>query len=269
MTAPAEYVFSPEWTQERNRLRSLEALFDEASTRHLAGLGAGEGWRCLEVGCGAGGVACWLAERVGPAGGVVATDLDTRFIDTGGRANLEVRRHDIRTDPLEEGAFDLVHARALLEHLPEHRQVLQRMVAALRPGGWVVVEDTDFGDAMASALSRYSHPATSAALTERIYRAVDAIFERAGADAAFGPRLVGELQAAGLEQVGGSVHSQVVAGGSEHWVRGSLAQLSGRISGAGLATEEEIHRFLTLAGDESTRYATPFMVTAWGRRPGG
>jgi len=75
------YVFSPEWTMERDRLLALEALFDEESARHLAEVGVSEGWRCLEVGCGADGIACWLAERVGPTGRVVASYLDTRFVD--------------------------------------------------------------------------------------------------------------------------------------------------------------------------------------------
>ncbi len=34
--------------------------------------------------------------------------------------------------------------RAVLEHLPAREQVLTQLVAALRPGGWLLVEDTDF-----------------------------------------------------------------------------------------------------------------------------
>jgi cyclopropane fatty-acyl-phospholipid synthase-like methyltransferase len=67
------YVFDPAWQMERDRLRALESLFDGASTRHLVRLGVTAGWRCLEVGCGAGGIARWLARRVGGGGRVVAT----------------------------------------------------------------------------------------------------------------------------------------------------------------------------------------------------
>lgn len=69
------YAFDAAWEKERDRLRALEAVFDHASTRRLAGLGVRAGWRCLEVGCGAGGVALWLAGRVGVIGRVLATDL--------------------------------------------------------------------------------------------------------------------------------------------------------------------------------------------------
>lgn len=68
------YLFDQAWRQEHDRLHALEALFDDASAHHLARLGVGPGWRCLEVGAGAGGVARWLADRVGPSGQVLATD---------------------------------------------------------------------------------------------------------------------------------------------------------------------------------------------------
>lgn len=160
----SSYVFDQTWKREHARLRALEDLFDGASIRHLAERGAGAGWRCLEVGCGAGGVARWLAERVGASGRVLATDLDLRFLADHGRGNLEVQRHNILTDPLEEGTFDLVHERALLVHVPGRQQALKRMVAAVRPGGWVVAEDPDHGGAMIPALSRYVDPPEHAEL---------------------------------------------------------------------------------------------------------
>jgi chemotaxis methyl-accepting protein methylase len=57
---------------------------------------------------------------------------------------VEVRRLDIRTDELPERQFDLVHARLVLEHLTERQRILDRPVAALRPGGWMVIEDYDW-----------------------------------------------------------------------------------------------------------------------------
>ena len=261
------YVFGREWAMERERLLALEALFDDESARHLAGVGVGEGWHCLEVGCGAGGIARWLAERVGPTGRVVATDLDTRFVEGHGRDNLEVRRHDILTDPVEEGVFDLAHARAVIEHLPDHRGALRRLVAALRPGGWAVIEDTHFGGPMAAALGCYTHPAEHGPLQGRLYGAVDTLFAAVGADGSFGPQLPGELKAVGLERVGGVVHAPLVNGGSENWVRGSLEQLGPRLVDARLVTSDEIDRSLAMLADGSSHYAPPLMVTAWGRRP--
>ena len=55
------------------------------------------------------------------------------------------RRHDITKDELEKGEYDLAHCRFLLMHMAEPEMVLRRMVDALRPGGWLVVEDHDLG----------------------------------------------------------------------------------------------------------------------------
>jgi len=109
------YVFDQAWQKERARLSALESLFDHASRRILSDLGVGRGWRCLEVGCGAGGVALWLADQVGETGRVVATDLDTRFLEGHGRANLDVRAHNIVTDAIDEDAFDLIASRRAAE----------------------------------------------------------------------------------------------------------------------------------------------------------
>jgi SAM-dependent methyltransferase len=261
------YVFDPNWTMERDRLLALESLFDEVSMRHLVGLGASEGWRCLEVGCGAGGIARRLAECVGRSGRVVAIDLDIRFVDGHRQDNLEVRQQDLMTGPPEEAVYDLVHARAVIEHIPDHQRALERVVAVTRPGGWVVIEDLDFGGPTAAALARYVHPAEQAELFQRIYQAVETVFAAAAADASFGTRLVGGLKAAGLENVGGAVHTSLVAGGIENWARGSVEHLKGRLAGTGLVSADEVERFLTVAANASTHYAPPFMVTAWGRHP--
>src|SRR5215510_1657001 len=106
-------------TFERERLSLLEHIEDPLSQRWLAALGIQPGWRCLEVGAGHGSIARWLAAQVGPQGWVVATDLNPRFLTELQLPNVEVRRHDIRTEPLEAGRYDLAHCRAVLSHLPD------------------------------------------------------------------------------------------------------------------------------------------------------
>ena len=68
---------------ERNastRFAALSALFDASSQRHLADRGVASGWHCLEVGGGGGSIA-EVAQRAGrPAGRVVVTDVDIRFL---------------------------------------------------------------------------------------------------------------------------------------------------------------------------------------------
>jgi len=263
----SSYIFDQAWKREHARLRALEDTFDGASLRHLAERGVGAGWRCLEVGCGAGSVARWLAERVGASGRVLATDLDLRFLADHGRGNLEVQRHNILTDPLEEGTFDLVHERALLVHVPGRQQALKRMVAAVRPGGWVVAEDPDHGGAMIPALSRYVDPPEHAELWERVFHGLDGLFTGVGADASFGPRLPRALAEAGLEQIGAELHTPLLHGGAGSFLRLTIQQLQAPLAGTGLVTDREIERFLELLGQPSFGHLPFVMVTAWGQRP--
>lgn len=58
----------------------LEATFDPSTIGYLTGVGVTAGWACWEIGAGGGSIARWLAERVGPTGSVLATDIDPRFI---------------------------------------------------------------------------------------------------------------------------------------------------------------------------------------------
>jgi SAM-dependent methyltransferase len=124
------------------RFDALSGIYDRDTIRHLQDRGVGECWRCLEVG-GGGSITAWLANRVGPTGGVLVTDIDPRFLEPLSAQNVEVREHNIVTDPLPEAAFDLIHARLVLIHLPEREKVLARLVSALKPGGWLVDEDFD------------------------------------------------------------------------------------------------------------------------------
>jgi hypothetical protein len=75
------YLLPNAWHQARERLALLERVLDPGTTRHLDELGVAAGWECLEFGAGGGSIAAWLCARVGSTGRVVATDLDTRFLE--------------------------------------------------------------------------------------------------------------------------------------------------------------------------------------------
>ena len=86
----------------------------------------------LDIGGGRGSLAVWLAEQVGSSGEVVATDVDTRYLERLDVPNLRVVRHDILEDPLdvlEPGSFDLVSSRLVLFWLADRREeAVARMV---------------------------------------------------------------------------------------------------------------------------------------------
>ena len=143
MTVKSEYLSDNAWVHARERLALGERVADPSTQRHLLGLGVTQGWRCLDVGAGGGSVAEWLCRHVGPTERVVATDIDTRFLEALDSPNLEIRKHNVISDALEEEAFDLVHTRAVLFHLAERDKALDRIAAAVRPGGWLLAEETD------------------------------------------------------------------------------------------------------------------------------
>ena len=106
--AQSEYVLQrveDQW--ELDRLRMIEQLFDSASRRRLLDTGLEGGWRCLEVGPGAGSIMTWMGEVVGLTGQVVAVGLDPKFLSEPERPNVSVVRADIRTAQIPQQSFDV------------------------------------------------------------------------------------------------------------------------------------------------------------------
>src|SRR5215216_334562 len=148
----ASYIFDEtQHDHELDRLRTLEAIFDAPTQRCLLSTCLGPGWRCVEVGAGAGSIAKWMSDTVGPHGNVLAVDVNTRFLSQLSAPNLEVREADIRAAAIEPGSVDLAHVRFVLIHVREWAEALAAIVASLKPGGWLVLEEPDFSGARAVA----------------------------------------------------------------------------------------------------------------------
>ena len=111
-----ECVFESAGRSAQARYRDLSRVCDGNTIRHIEQRDIGRGWSCLEIGGGGGSIASWLCARVGLTGRVLATDLDPRFLQSLASENLEVRRHDIRTEGLPQEELDLAHARLVLIH---------------------------------------------------------------------------------------------------------------------------------------------------------
>ena len=259
----SEYLFEHSWDLERRRLDLLEQVFDPGTVEHLGRIPLPAGGRCLEVGAGAGSIARWMCDRVGPDGCVVATDLDTGFLEQLTEKNLEVRRHDIVADELEEGGYDLVHSRLVLDHLTARRQVVKRMAAALRPGGWMVQETFDWSSLVV--------PATCIAgeLATRLHAALWEVFAAVGGSTDYGRYLPLEFVAAGLVDVGaeGRVHVALPGTPAGAWWQMSMAALREPLCRTGLVSEAEVDAGLAAFMEDGYCGLYPTLVTAWGRRP--
>lgn len=145
------YSFSNAHAHAAGHLQALAELLDPGTTQLLTSLVDLRGKTCLEVGAGGGSIARWLAAMVGDHGHVTAADLDVSHIQAHPR--LTIVEHDITAadppagplagplaDPLG-GPFEVIHVRLLLNHLPQRREVLHRLVGLLAPGGLLVDEE--------------------------------------------------------------------------------------------------------------------------------
>jgi SAM-dependent methyltransferase len=258
------YLFDHQWQAERERLAKIEAALDPHTIGFLETIGVRDGWRCLEVGAGGGSIAEWLCRRVGPAGQVVATDLETQFLAALDYPQLEIRQHNILAEDFEEHAFDLVYARKVLEHFADVRPALRRMYGALRPGGWLLVEDSDL-----VAMQHVS--ARDPVLFERVYSEFINAMASNGFNPKLGRRLGDELRLLGLERI--ELHGRTNewtaagnhAGGAIY--RLTTERLRERILGRGLVTAAELDQYLADIQSPDFHALTGVHFAAWGRKP--
>ncbi|HTU36514.1 MAG TPA: methyltransferase domain-containing protein [Acidimicrobiales bacterium] len=130
-------------------MRELIGLRDDVYRRPLATallrLGLEEGWRCADVGAGGGDVSVALAEMVGRDGRVYAVDSDPAARDEVAKAAAPYAQVIALTQAGEDLALpeevDLAFCRFLLLHVIEPIDVVRKMAASVRDGGWVVVQE--------------------------------------------------------------------------------------------------------------------------------
>jgi 2-polyprenyl-3-methyl-5-hydroxy-6-metoxy-1,4-benzoquinol methylase len=140
--AQERYLLDNQQTEAGQRFDALAELFNPSTFRHMRSVGLSRGWRVWEVGAGGTSVPSWIAEQTESY--VLATDIDTSWLEVENGA-FEVRRHDIGTEPAPDDRFDLVHARLVLVHVPDRADALTTMMSALKPGGWLLLEEADPG----------------------------------------------------------------------------------------------------------------------------
>jgi SAM-dependent methyltransferase len=263
MGAKFAYLMDNAHAIAEQRMAALAALYDAPTREALARTGIARGWHCLEIGGGGGSVARWLADQVGEEGSVLCTDLDTRYLEASARSNLRVVRHDIVSDALPEKEFDLIHLRLVLNFIIERTAVLDRLVAALKPGGWLVVEDFD------SATLR-ADPAINPAETQLTGTlAVRSLMSANGStDAFWGRRLFGELRQRGLTKVSADGRASMWASDNDGAAlqRVNFDQLAPQLIEQRLITREQLAADRARLDTEDYAQPSPIMWTVAGRK---
>ena len=257
-----DYLLTNTAAETATRFAGLEETFDPVTNRHLSRV-VEPGNRCLEIGAGSGSVARWIADAVGPSGSVLATDLDVRWLAGEAASRFEVLQHDLRTDPIPEGPWDLIHERLVLVHLPTRLEVLDRLVAALAPGGWLVLEDFDTAEVRTT-----DRQSPDFELIARVAVVFNDLLRSRGAATSFAADARRHMAERGLVDVDSSGHVAFDAGGTgfAHVHGANARQVQAELVAGGIPPDD-LDRYLAALDDPSNVIGSAVLITTCGRRP--
>jgi ubiquinone/menaquinone biosynthesis C-methylase UbiE len=253
-----------------DRLRKQDALYGHVTRTMMLDAGLTPGMRVLDLGCGMGLVANWLAKQVHPGGSVVGADLSAD--------QLAVARSDWARDGLEgnrppefiEGSayatglpaesFDVVHCRFLLHHLERPLDALAEIYRLLKPGGVVVGMEPEVSNF-------FSYP--PAEVVARVIRLTTEVGKVLRTDYDCGLRLATEMLATGFKPTAVRLIQETFLSGPYKglWLE-SIREGSPAVAKMGIATVSELEEiqaeFAKVVDDETILLALPrhFAVTA-------
>jgi SAM-dependent methyltransferase len=255
------YLLDNQQAEAGKRFDALSELFNPSTFRRMEAIGLSTGWQVWEVGAGGVSVPRWIAERTKSY--VLATDIDTSWLDAR-NTEFDVMQHDIGTDAGPDNLFDLVHARLVLVHVPERARALSTMISALRPGGWLFLEEADPG---LQPLVCPDEIGVEQQLANRLKAAFRSLMAERGVDLCFGRKLPRMLRDAGLVDVESDAYFPMGGPACNELERATVEQIREHLISAHLATEDEIARHLSNVATGRLDLATSPMVSAWARTP--
>ncbi len=158
-------------------------------------LRASAGEAILDLGSGHGFLACELAEEVGASGRIVGVDISLdmnsiaskRVAACGFGDRVEILAGDASALAFADATFDAAVSMQVIEYLAEPDAALQQLARVLRPGGRLVIIDTDWDSLVWAATDRRRAARIAAAWNEHV------------ADPYLPRSLAPRLRAAGLE----------------------------------------------------------------------
>jgi SAM-dependent methyltransferase len=254
------YILSNASAVEYQRLDLMSKILDPWTRGYLTALGVGDGWHCLELGGGNGSIAEWLAAKVGSSGSVTAIDINPVLLQLLPAQNLSVQRMDLRTGGLPSESYDLVSCRALLHQIADYApQLLARMAEAVRPGGWLLVQEPDF----------HLAPTTEPEVWARTWEGLIEWGRANGVDWLIGRKLPGMVSALGLGHPEAKTDVQNIRGRDRGAVYFQLffAEVRDRVIADGQLDAATIDAASALL-DDPNYWTQCWMLTAvWLRKP--
>lgn len=253
------------------RLKVVQGVHGADTADLFRRQGSLEGKRIADIGCGIGSVSCWLAREVGETGEVVGIDRSAAQIEQAqiraealGLTNVRFHVAAANETGLERESFDMAYARFVLMHLREPNLALTEMMALLKPGGTLAVEDGDF-----SSLGTYpASPAFDRAV--ELYRKAG---EAQGEHFEIGKYLHQLVLKAGAQNVQARlVQPAYLSGVEKRLPSWTVEEVAPFLLQASLATQEEISEILEdvrrLEEDETVLFLMARMTQVWGVKRG-
>jgi SAM-dependent methyltransferase len=253
---------------EIERLHIQSAAMAPDSEAMLDLIGVVEGWHCLDVGCGPGGITPLMSARVGAGGRVVGLDRDEHFLAharANASANVEFHRGDAYQSDLPAAGFDLVHMRFVASTAGDPERLITEAMRLAKPGGTVALQEPD-----GTTLNCYPpHPAW-----DRLKAAMLGAFKGVGADLEMAHNLYALARRVGLEDVqyrpfliGVRASDPMV-----DYLPSTVESLRGTVTRLGLIPDNEFAAALEECRAHLRKPDTVFtmytVAQVWGRKPG-
>jgi SAM-dependent methyltransferase len=269
MASLSEHYILATGGKDVERLRLLHEVYGPGTEALFHRVGLRPGMRVVEVGCGSGNIACWVAEQIAPSGSVIGIDNSPAQIEQAreqaqarGLRNIDFQVADAYSPRLPESAFDIAYCRLVLIHLVRPADALQAMRSLVKPGGKVVCEEMDLAcwlcDPPAVAMSRF-------------FELNEALGERRGEHFRLGASLHRLFREAGLAHPDVGTNFTLALRGEHKRLLGmTFNEFAPELVSEGLASQAEVEavggELLALADDETTLFGFPLVVQVWGVR---
>ncbi|MEU9095261.1 class I SAM-dependent methyltransferase [Streptomyces sp. NPDC087901] len=254
-----EAFFRPEQAGEGERIDFGALAYDDFTMARLRAIGAGPGWRCLDVGAGTGTVSCRLLDEAGVES-VLAVDRDVRFLAERPVPGLDVLEADVTAPESVSGRFQLVHARFVLMHLPERDRLIRAWAELVAPDGVLVLSDAV--DLTSDRTPGTPYTAAMRAMWQGLRTTI-------GTDVSWVPSYPQMLRGAGLTSVAAEIHVPPLLPGSalsrfwaDTWERSRAAMVA-----TGLVDDAAIDVAVRYLGSDECAALSAGMFTVWGRKP--
>ena len=263
------YVAKDGGASELARLEALQNGLDANTIRYLSRLGLGSGDACLEVGAGGGSIARWMSRTVGSTGSVVATDLDIEPLAELAKSceNVLLRAEDVAQGVAarpDGRLFDVAHARLVIGHVRDHDRAIANIVASVRPGGWVLIEEADF--LWLGLNEQPLYPERSMPAFFRVWKEVAKFLQARGFDVNWGRKLAHAMADAGLRDVEGEAVAMIGNPELTAAMRQTIERFGPDIVRLQHVSAEELDACVKALQQPGAIFTASPLFSVWGRR---